>query len=165
MRRPCPAAQTVVSCKVSDVTSKRRVPAALIGELEAIVVGAVAVTATAVAEAAPELTLLQWRTLVILVDEPAGLPVSELARRLGSRLPATSRLLSRLRTRGLLELRKDQADARITTVVVTDAGRDVWRDVAERRRAALRLIARDGDLEPADSTAIVKLAAAFRARR
>ena len=65
--------------------------------------GAVGVTARAVAEAAPELSLLQWRVLVVLAGSPDGRTVSEVADRIGSRLPATSRLLGRLRRRGLVE--------------------------------------------------------------
>lgn len=121
--------------------------------LEQIVVASVGMTARGVSAVSPELTLLQWRAVVVLAGRPEGLTVSELAERLGSRLPAMSRLLGRLRTRGLVEARKDRADGRVTTVALTDAGLTLWTEVTRRRREvlaeALRLAALSGDEEAA----------------
>jgi DNA-binding MarR family transcriptional regulator len=106
-------------------------------DLERVVVASVAVTALAVAEVAPELTFLQWR-LLVLVDEPAGVPESTVAASLGSKLAATSRLVGRLRDRGLVETHRAEADARVTLVALTDSGRSLRAQVVQRRRLALR---------------------------
>jgi DNA-binding MarR family transcriptional regulator len=112
-------------------------PSAALPLLERVVMGSVGVTARVVAEGAPELTLLQWRVLVVLADAPDGATVSELAGRIGSRLPATSRLVGRMRQRGLVETRKDHPDARVTTVLLGGGGRELWQRVVASRRAEL----------------------------
>jgi DNA-binding MarR family transcriptional regulator len=104
--------------------------------LERVVVASVAVTARALNEAAPELTLGQWRVLV-LIDRPEGLSVGAIAATLGSKIAAVSRLLGRLRSRGLVETRRDESDARVVLVSLTTSGRDLRSDVVEQRRAEL----------------------------
>jgi DNA-binding MarR family transcriptional regulator len=106
--------------------------------LEDMIVASVGVTARAVALVSPELTFLQWRLIVVLAEAPDGMTVSELAGRLGSRLPATSRLLSRLRARGLVDTRKHSADARVSVVQLSPGGREMWEQVRDQRRANLR---------------------------
>lgn len=128
--------------------------------LERVVIGSVAVTAIAVGEAAPDLSLVQWRVLVILADAD-GMPVSELARRLRGRLPATSRVVGRLRRRGLVEARKDQADARVTTLYLTPTGRELWARVVERRRLALAEASARAMKGASDSAFLERLAAAL----
>jgi DNA-binding MarR family transcriptional regulator len=105
-------------------------------DLERVVVASVAITASALAEVAPELTFLQWRLLVV-VEEPAGMPESMVAAALGSKLAATSRLVGRLRERGLVETRQAEADARVTLVTLTGRGRTLRASVVRRRRRAL----------------------------
>lgn len=105
--------------------------------LERLAMGAVSVTARAVGDAAPELSLLQWRVLVVLAESPGGAAVSGLAARIGSRLPATSRLVGRMRRHGLVEAHKDRPDARVTTVTLAPGGRAIWERVTARRRADL----------------------------
>lgn len=135
----------------------------LLDPLERVVIGSVGVTAAAVADAAPDLTLLQWRVVVVLAATDDGMPVSDLARRLRSSVPAMSRLLSRLRARGIVEARKDHPDGRVTTVVLGEAGRTLWARVAARRRedlvTAIDAAALDGD----DGPVLDRLAAAFEA--
>lgn len=131
--------------------------------LERIVIASVGVTARAVADAAPELSLLQWRVLVVLAGSPEGVTVTELAERLGSRLPATSRLLGRMRRRNLVEMRKDHADARITTVLLAADGEALWRRVVERRREDLETALSTAALTPEDGQALARLGQAFGA--
>jgi DNA-binding MarR family transcriptional regulator len=105
--------------------------------LERIVVASVAITARALAEVAPELTFLQWRVLV-LVDAPQGMGVGQVAAALEAKIAAVSRLIGRLRARGLIETRRGEGDARLVFVSLTAKGRKVRRRVVERRRAELR---------------------------
>ncbi len=135
----------------------------LLDPLERVVIGSVGLTAAAVAEAAPDLTLLQWRVVVVLAAADDGLPVSDLARRLRSRVPAMSRLLSRLRARGIVEARKDQPDGRVTTVVLGEAGRDLWTRVSARRRDDLTEALGEAGLGPSQATVLQTIAAAFEA--
>ncbi len=138
-------------------------PDSLLDPLERVVIGSVGVTAAAVAEAAPDLTLLQWRVVVVLAAAEDGLPVSDLARRLRSRVPAMSRLLSRLRARGIVEARKDHPDGRVTTVVLGEAGRTLWARVSARRREDLVEALSGARLAAADARVLRTLAAAFEA--
>ena len=123
--------------------------------------GAVGVTARAVAEAAPELSLLQWRVLVVLAGSPDGRTVSEVADRIGSRLPATSRLLGRLRRRGLVEAHKDQPDARLTTVTLAADGLALHGRVVQQRREDLGAALDGAGLQTADPAGLERLAAMF----
>jgi DNA-binding MarR family transcriptional regulator len=129
--------------------------------LERVVMGSVSVTARVVAEGAPELTLLQWRLLVVLAEAPDGATVSELASQIGSRLPATSRLIGRLRRRGLVQTRKDHPDARITTVLLGPGGRELWQRVVASRRSELAAVLAAADFNPDDQPGLERLALAM----
>ena len=115
----------------------------LVAALEQLTVGSVSITTRALAEAGPgvELTLQQWRALLVLGDEEAGARIGTVARRVGVTVPATSRLLRRLERRGLVDLATDDADRRATRVRLTDEGQLVRVKVLDSRRAALRGIA------------------------
>src|SRR3954465_12182888 len=99
-----PCWHLVAMCKVSAMTAENTSDP--LTALERVVLGSVGVTARAVGTVAPDLTLLQWRVIVVLAPAVNGLAVSELAGHLGSRLPAMSRLLGRLRSRGLIQTGK-----------------------------------------------------------
>jgi DNA-binding MarR family transcriptional regulator len=129
--------------------------------LERLVMGSVGVTARVVAEGAPELTLLQWRVLVVLAGHPDGVTVSELASRIGSRLSAMSRLLGRMRRRGLVETRKDHPDARITTVFLGPSGRELWERVVASRRSELSALLAAASFTPSDQPGLERLAHAM----
>jgi DNA-binding MarR family transcriptional regulator len=137
----------------------------LAGDLERIAVASVALTARALAEVAPELTLLQWRVLVLLGQEADGVAVGAIAAALGSRLPAASRLVGRLRSHGLVETRKDAADARVTVASLTAAGRDLRADVLAARRRALAWAVSGRGLSLADAGAARRIAAVIEAAR
>lgn len=96
--------------------------------------GAVAATARAVAQAQPDLTLLQWRLLVVLSSEPNAASVTHLARRVGTGLPQASRLIARLRRKGLLTTFKDDDDGRVTRVNLTPQGSELVHKVNGLRR-------------------------------
>jgi DNA-binding MarR family transcriptional regulator len=132
-------------------------PVLALPALERVVVASVAVTARALAEVAPELTFVQWRVLVML-DADTGEPVGKVAAALGAKVAAVSRLLGRMRRRGLIETRRDAADARVVRVSLTDAGRELRERVVVRRRADLAAAVRAG--LPSDATVTLERVAA-----
>src|SRR3954470_2907922 len=99
--------------------TRAAVPTELLHQIERVVVASVAMTARALADVAPELTFVQWRVLV-LVDAPDG--VGAIAAALGAKIAATSRLIGRLRARGLVETKRGDADARVVLVTLTARG-------------------------------------------
>ncbi|HET9613462.1 MAG TPA: MarR family transcriptional regulator [Candidatus Limnocylindrales bacterium] len=114
----------------------KRAEPSLLPAVERIVVASVAATARALVEVAPQLTFLQWR-LLVLVDTPDGVSVGALGASIGSKIAAMSRLVGRLRNRGLVRTQRSPDDARIVLVRLTDAGRDLRTRVVTRRRAEL----------------------------
>lgn len=127
--------------------------------LEQIAIGAVAVTARAVAQAHPELTLLQWRLLAVLTLEPGGASVTDLSRRVGTGLTQASRLVARLRRKGLLNTFKDVTDGRVTCVILTPEGADLVKKVRDLRRDFLTtLIETD---EAVDEDELSRIAESF----
>ncbi len=121
--------------------------------LERIARGAVVMTTRALGSAAPgvDVTLPQWRLPIILGDEPAGVRLGDVARRVGVTLPATSRLLDRLARRGLVTFETDARDRRARRAMLTDQGREVREAILEHRRGALRGVAATvGRADPSD---------------
>jgi DNA-binding MarR family transcriptional regulator len=120
--------------------------------LERLVVVGVAMTTRALAEATPglDLTLSQWRVLLILGDADEGATVSEVASRVGVTLPATSRQLRRLARRGLVAIAPDERDRRAARARLTAEGTVVRDTILSYRRQRIAEVA-DG-LELAAST-------------
>jgi DNA-binding MarR family transcriptional regulator len=99
----------------------------------------VEVTSRALAEAAPgvDLTLLQWRALRIVGDDPAGARVGQVGEGVGVPLPAASRLVQRLQQRGLVHVQRDPDDGRALRVRLTHAGSHARSTVLARRRSLI----------------------------
>ena len=113
----------------------------LLDALDRLARAGVGITTRAIDEggAAIDLTLPQWRALVLVAEAGvSGIRVGELGRRLGLAAPGASRLVRRLETRGLVVVARDDPDRRAAIVRATDAGRALWTAVIVRRR---RLIA------------------------
>lgn len=125
--------------------------------LEPLMVGAVALTARAISAEDPDLTLVQWRVLVVVHSRPAGATVGEIADAVGATSSAVSRLLGRLARRDLVRLEPHPQDRRATQVRVTTGGADVVKRVVSRRLRALRAI----DIPAADRPALERLVASF----
>ncbi|HEY3524043.1 MAG TPA: MarR family transcriptional regulator [Candidatus Limnocylindrales bacterium] len=104
-------------------------------ELLAIVFGAL--TASAFASESPDLTFLQWRVLLLAVRSPSPPSVSGLASNLNVAMPSASRMVARMRRRGLINLEADPRDGRMRRVVATPAGRELYERIATRRRALI----------------------------
>jgi 5'-methylthioinosine phosphorylase len=110
--------------------------------LERVVVGAVALTERSIAAAGTDLTFVQWRVLLIVGERDAGATVGEIAERIGARASPTSRLISRLRMRGVVTTAKDPGDARVTRVRLAREGRELRDRVLAHRRDELNSVVR-----------------------
>jgi len=132
------------------------------GALQAIALGAVAVTTRALQTVGLELTFAQWRVLAIVGESDDGVAVSEIAARLGSELSPASRLVGRMARRGFVTLVKDDDDRRVTRVALTSAGRGIREAVLERRLALLvAVLAAAGPLSPDVVAGLQRIGEAF----
>jgi len=119
---------------------------ALLDVLDDLSIEVVAMTAQALADGGQELdlTLAQWRTLVLIASAD-GIRASELAPRVGMSRPSMSRLVRRLERKGLVRTDRDPTDGRVVILSSTATGRDVLRDMrARRRRMVEEALVRDG---------------------
>jgi DNA-binding MarR family transcriptional regulator len=109
---------------------------AIVDALERLVVAGVALTTRSLstARADLDLTLAQWRVLVVLGDAADGATISQVARRIGVTLPASSRQLRRLARRGLVEIGPDEGDRRAMRVRLTGLGHAARQDVVAFRK-------------------------------
>ena len=139
---------------------------AVVDAIERLVFAGVALTTRALSEARADLdlTLAQWRVLVVLGETEDGALISQVARQIGVTLPATSRQLRRLERRGLVDLSPDQRDRRATRVRLTRLGRSARNDVISFRRRKIAQIATSLDLDPAMATELARIADALDLR-
>jgi len=122
----------------------------------------VGLTAAALGETAEgqDLTLSQWRALVVLAEED-GQHVGDLADRLGISLPSASRLVRRLERRGLVSAERDENDRRATRLNLLPSGRDAHRAVvAARRDRITKALKRRRDPLPAGATQALEVISA-----
>lgn len=131
--------------------------------LERLVVAGVAITARALAEAAPgfDLTLPQWRVLLVVGERSEGATVSVVATRMGVTLPATSRQLRRLAQRGLLTLAPDAHDRRAVRVRLTPEGSAVRDRILGYRQRQISAAAAHVRLLPGTLDDLRRVVAAF----
>jgi len=135
---------------------------AIVDALETIAYGTVAVTTRALAALGVELTFPQWRVLIVVGNRPEGVSVSEIGELLGSELSPTSRLVSRMASRGLVALQKHPYDRRVTLVTLTDDGRVLRQAVVTRRRELLEEVAADvGPVDPGALDGLQRLGKGF----
>jgi DNA-binding MarR family transcriptional regulator len=93
----------------------------------------VAMAARSLADAGEEVTLTQYRSLVVLGSRgPQG--VAALAEAVAVTPPTASRLVDRLVRKGLVRRRTDRQDRRQVRIALTEAGRRLVDRVTERRR-------------------------------
>jgi DNA-binding MarR family transcriptional regulator len=113
------------------------VPNDILDSLQSIMVGAVGMTTMALSRAsAGELTLSQWRAIVV-IGRNGRVRVGDISAAVGMSLPSTSRLVRRLERRGLVATERDEADRRATLVRLTATGRRLRTRVMDRRRALM----------------------------
>jgi DNA-binding MarR family transcriptional regulator len=132
-----------------------------VDQLERIVVGSVAITARAIHGAEAELTFMQWRVLVVVGEDGVGSSVGEIAARIGAHASPASRVISRLKRRGLVRSTKDTTDARVTRVSLSEAGLDLRERILERRGRALSDVLDVLSPKPEDAQALERLARTF----
>jgi DNA-binding MarR family transcriptional regulator len=96
----------------------------------------VAVAARSLAAAGDDVTLPQYRALVVLAAQgPQG--TAELAAALAVNPSTATRMCDRLVRKGLVRRHRQAGDRRAVRIALTAAGRDLVTDVAQRRRAEL----------------------------
>ena len=93
----------------------------------------VAIAARSLAEVADEVTLTQYRSLVVLASRGPQ-SVAAMADELGVMPSTVSRLCDRLVRKGLVRRREDRRDRRAVRLMLTPAGRALVDAVTERRR-------------------------------
>jgi DNA-binding MarR family transcriptional regulator len=128
--------------------------AALAQSIERLLTAGIGITALAIDQVdhAADLTLPQWRVLVITSGATDGLRVGELAAHLGVSVPSASRIVRRVESKGLVTATRPDHDRRATIVRATRVGRELVDAVVGRRREviglALRNRIRDEDEDP-----------------
>lgn len=137
-------------------------PTNLADAVERLIRVGVALTTRALSdEPGVELTVQQWRVLV-LVAEGDELRVGEVAARVGLSFPSASRLVGRLEAAGLVRHDRDPDDRRAALVVATATGRGVANAVVARRRALIAgALEAAGPFEEPVSAAIERLGRAL----
>ena len=96
----------------------------------------VAVAARSLAVAGDEVTLPQYRALVVLAASgPQG--TAELAAALAVNPSTATRMCDRLVRKGLVRRQRQSGDRRAVRITLTAAGRDMVTEVSQRRRAEL----------------------------
>jgi DNA-binding MarR family transcriptional regulator len=133
----------------------------LVGNLERLVVGSVAITARAIAAADAELTFMQWRVLFVVGEREEGQAVGEIAARIGTHASPASRVVSRLKRRGLVSTDRGDEDKRVVCVRLTEAGQDLRARVLDLRGRDIADVLEIVSLAPDESEVVARLAQAF----
>ncbi len=144
----------------SPATNLRGGNARLVDALESLAIALVALTSRAIEEVASrgEMTLRQWRVLVVLGDAGDGLRVSQVASRISASGSSTTRLVDRLERRGLVSASVDSSDRRALVLRLTPAGEALRSRVLERRRGLIGEAIAGRDLSPAAARELTELA-------
>lgn len=99
----------------------------------------VAVAARSLAEHNESVTITQFRTLVVLGNQP-DLTLNQLADHLGVNASTAMRMINRLLKAGLVSRRENPNDRREILLALSEAGRDIVDTVTNRRRAEINRI-------------------------
>lgn len=121
----------------------------------------VGMAARSLADTGEEVTLSQYRSLVVLASRGPQ-SVGELAEAVAVTAPTASRMVDRLVRKGLVRRRTSSSDRRQIRVAVTASGRDlIDRVTAHRRREIEELLAGiPGDVQLAMVDGLTRLAVA-----
>ena len=120
----------------------------------------VAVASRSIAAVDDAVTLPQFRALVVLDGDDDGLNVGVLASELRIQPSTATRLCDRLVRKGLVERSVGPGNRREVTIVLTDDGRALVRDVTRRRRREIAAIM--SKVPAAQRAAIIEALTAFR---
>ncbi len=118
----------------------------------------VAIAARSLADAGEEVTLTQYRSLVVLASRGPQ-SVAALAEAVAVTAPTASRMCDRLVKKGLVRRRTDRHDRRQARIALTDAGRQIVDTVSacRRREIAALLDAIPPDTQRSVVAALAKL--------
>jgi DNA-binding MarR family transcriptional regulator len=118
---------------------------ALVDSLEELAFATVGMTALALGGEGheKELTLAQWRVLVLLGRGP--MRVGSIAEGIGASLPSASRLVGRMESHGFVVATRDDEDHRATIVSLTPQGLATRDGVLRRRRKLIGDLVGDDD--------------------
>jgi DNA-binding MarR family transcriptional regulator len=107
--------------------------------IERLLTAGVGITARAIGsvDAASDLTLLQWR-LLVLAATSRGMRVGDVAQQLGISAPSASRLVSRTAARGLVSTTRADGDRRASVVRITRVGANLVAAVMRARRRMVK---------------------------
>ncbi len=136
--------------QASSLTRGPEVVEAVLGASRVLV----AVAARSLAEVAEEVTLPQYRALVVLAAMGPQRAVS-LAEALGVTPPTATRMCDRLVRKGLVRRRGARGDRREVRVSLTAAGQALVEEVTRRRRAEIESML--AKIAPEDQAAMVEL--------
>jgi DNA-binding MarR family transcriptional regulator len=112
----------------------------------------VALAAQSVAQHDPDVTLAQFRSLVVLASHGPQ-RTSDLAVSLGIAPSTVTRMCDRLVRRGLVQRFRRAGDRRATWVVLTEPGQDLVGKVMRSRRRALTQLVRAASVNDPDAFA------------
>lgn len=129
----------------------------LASEIERLLTSGIGITARAIdqTQEATELTLVQWRVLVI-ASQTERLRIGELAAHLGISIPSASRLVRRIEAQGLMTALRADDDRRATNIALTKTGREIVEAVVRRRRKLIGLaLSAEPQDQPADAVHLV----------
>lgn len=120
----------------------------------------VAVAARSLAAAEEQVTLPQYRALVVLASRGEQ-RMLDLAEALAVNQSTITRLCDRLERKGLISRERPADNRRTVLVAITASGRDLVAAVSRRRRREIRAIVRT--MTPHAQVALVEAMAAFAA--
>jgi DNA-binding MarR family transcriptional regulator len=120
----------------------------------------VAVATTSLGDAADDITIAQYRALVVLASRGPQ-RISEVAAALDVTPSTAGRMCDRLLRKGLIRRQRVRTDRRAVKVSITEAGRHVVDEATARRRALLAGIL--AKLSPRQQTAVAAALGAFAA--
>jgi DNA-binding MarR family transcriptional regulator len=118
----------------------------------------IAISATSIAAVDENITIPQYRTLVILSNE-GSINLATLAARLGVKPSATGRMVDRLVLAGLIDRLPHPTSRRELLAALTPRGRKVVRQVTTHRRAEIARIVEK--MPPAERHGLVRALTAF----
>ena len=122
----------------------------VLDQLDVLAVEIVSATNAAIAEVgAGELSFQQWRLLSVLGGSSGAMRPSELAGRVSSSMPSTTRLVQRMERRGYVSSERDPSDGRGRLLRLTAEGRVLRANVIRRRRELLEQCLLDLDADVA----------------
>jgi DNA-binding MarR family transcriptional regulator len=132
----------------------------VLDQLERIASEMVAATNTALAGVigTGELSIQQWRLVIILGGAAGPLRLNEIALRVNASMPSTSRLVQRMERRGLVTASADPLDGRGRRIELTEKGDSVRAQVIGRRRQLLEESLAGLDAGPATVAALAEVA-------